>query len=780
MDKKRKIGRDIFGVRVMSEPRVRVRQAFSSINLRHESLHNCERDPSATPSRLVPRACDDGTPVSMTKEDIEALLNMKMKGKNKFDFKGKSEQMMDYIRRLRTCIRGLQESEASYILQKAQLQHQLLDERRDHNQTEEQLKAKQSELETSINELKLMCGALEDKLQHSEIQKESILADHDRDVENLQTAHKEIGRLVEVSDNFRKDFESASQQVASLQDINKRLQEYNTSLQIYNSKLQTDAAAAAEAMSKIQKEKSVMMETLSNLRSNSVALQEQLNQAKASLQEGAKQRKLLMDEEEKLRAELQHVSVDMKQQAEQLELFAAENARYKECTGKSAKDLEMLSRKATTLEVNYASQAEEIMGLRSQLEVANHKLQMSEGLLMQHKSEGVEKKMAIEELRHRLADAELSVHEGELLRRKLHNTILELKGNIRVFCRVRPLLPDDEGYNVEEPSVLQYPNSMELLGRGIELIHAQGQKHAFTFDKVFGPEAGQEDVFLEISQLIQSALDGYKVCIFAYGQTGSGKTHTMLGNTDDINQKGVIPRSLEQIFKASQSLSAQGWSFQMQASMLEIYNETIRDLLAPVSKVDMAAKQYLVKHDSNGNTSVSDLTLVEVTKWKEVSSLLHRASQSRAIGKTAMNEQSSRSHCVFTLRISGLNESTDQQVHGVLNLIDLAGSERLSRSGSSGDRLKETQAINKSLASLGDVILAIANREQHIPYRNSKLTYLLQPCLGGDSKTLMFVNISPEPKSVSESLCSLRFAAKVNACEIGVPRRNTHARLAYC
>lgn len=194
------------------------------------------------------------------------------------------------------------------------------------------------------------------------------------------------------------------------------------------------------------------------------------------------------------------------------------------------------------------------------------------------------------------------------------------------------------------------------------------------------------------------------------------------------------------------------------------------------SRPENGGKQYTIKHDANGHTHVSDLTVVDVQSSSKVSSLLRRAAQSRSVGKTQMNENSSRSHFVFTLRISGVNESTEQQVQGVLNLIDLAGSERLSKSGSTGDRLKETQAINKSLSSLSDVIFALAKKEEHVPFRNSKLTYLLQPCLGGDSKTLMFVNVSPDPSSTGESLCSLRFAARVNACEIGIPRRQTSMR----
>ncbi|CAM6126329.1 unnamed protein product [Calypogeia fissa] len=803
-DKKRKLGRELER-RLMSELKPRVRQAFLALNSRSDSSPSQMRTPtSITPRKGGVRAEGD-VPVNVNAIDVEALLSMKMTGKNKFDYKGKSEQMMDYIKKLRACIRQFQDLETSLTLDKEELRRQLEDERESREQSETILKEKQDELEEDISKLKEKCKQLEEKLVKTEADNENLRKAREKDAEALLAAEKETSRLLEEVDKTSKEVANLSQQVGSLQDINKRLQEYNTSLQQYNSKLQSDATIAAEATSRTLKEKAAIMETLSALRGHTSALQDQLDTTKkamqgalkenterkeeaermreelrVTLQEKLKLNKELKEEAERMRSDIQRLSEDRDQKAAELLALTTENARYKECTGKSAAELELLSSKAMALEEGYESQGEQMKVLRQQLEFTQQKLKMAERRISENENKGLEYKGRMEDLQKRLIEAEAKLHEGDELRRKLHNTILELKGNVRVFCRVRPLLPDDDHAGAAEP-IIQYPTSTEFAGRGIELVQNQGQKHTFSFDKVFGPEVTQEDVFVEISQLVQSALDGYKVCIFAYGQTGSGKTHTMLGSQDLREERGVIPRSLEQIFKTSQAMSSQGWSFRMQASMLEIYNETIRDLLARPSKEDTArsenggtpAKQYIVKHDLTGNTTVSDLTLVDVSNWKEVSSLLQRASQSRSVGKTAMNEQSSRSHCVFTLRLSGTNESTEQQVHGVLNLIDLAGSERLSRSCSTGDRLKETQAINKSLSSLGDVILAIGNKEQHIPYRNSKLTYLLQPCLGGDSKTLMFVNISPDSKSLNESLCSLRFAAKVNACEIGVPRRQT-------
>lgn len=325
-----------------------------------------------------------------------------------------------------------------------------------------------------------------------------------------------------------------------------------------------------------------------------------------------------------------------------------------------------------------------------------------------------------------------------------------------------------------ESGAVSYPKSGENIGRGIKLMH-NAQAYSFTFDKVFEHSASQEHVFIEISQLVQSALHGYKVCIFAYGQTGSGKTYTMMGNPELDDQKGMIPRSLEQIFQASQALNSQGWKYKIQASMLEIYNETLRDLLAMnrMAAQDGTSSKCSIKHDDSGNIQVSNLTVVDVTSISQFSLLLRQAARRRSVGRTHMNEESRRSHCVYTLRIFGVNEGTAQQVHGVLNLIDLAGSQCLNKSRATGERLKETEAINTSLSSLNAVILSIARKEKHVPFRNSMLTSLLEPCLGGDSKTLMILNLSPEVSSTGESLCSLRVAARVNSCEIGIPRRET-------
>ena len=381
----------------------------------------------------------------------------------------------------------------------------------------------------------------------------------------------------------------------------------------------------------------------------------------------------------------------------------------------------------------------------------------------------------IEERDRKISELEAQLLKGEELRRQMHNRIQELRGNVRVFVRTRPFLPGDK--QSSDPSIDVFPD-----GENLSIVDPRnGNPHDFRFDMVFPPSAGQDQVFQEVSDFVQSALDGYNVCLFSYGQTGSGKTHTMQGSGNGA-MRGIIPRAVEQILDQAQVARKQKWDFKMSASFLEIYNEDLRDLLATMQKRSASSKaeKLSIKRTKEGKSYVEGLTEVTIETqdasegMKHLDALMSVAARARSVASTKMNAQSSRSHSVFMLHLRGYNEENGSTMEGTLNLCDLAGSERLDRSGASTDakRLRETQAINKSLSCLGDVFNALAHRSSHVPYRNSKLTYLLQDCLSGDGKAMMFVNLSPTTASCGESLCSLRFAQRVNQVELGTAKKN--------
>ncbi|KAK6917386.1 Spindle pole body-associated protein Vik1/Cik1, microtubule binding domain [Dillenia turbinata] len=619
-DKRRKIGTTrVAGVGT----RVRGRQALSAL------------DPEQNATDLVSNVSSDvGGVVEFTKDEIEALLNEKLKGK-KFDLKGKLEQMTEYIKKLRLCIKWLQDVEEAHVVEKEKLQITLQTAETKLADMEVEMKNKDEEQALLLAGLRTDYAILQEKFRKEESDKLDAIDCHKREKEARDAAEKRQASLLEELKKAQQEQQTAIQKFSSLETMYTNLQEYNKSLQQYNSKLQTDLGVANETGKRIEKEKAVIVENLSGLRGHCNSLQEQLNLCKASQGEVLKQKETLVKEVGCLREELQRVRDDRDSQVLQLQALTDEVKKYKESIGKSFTELDSLTSKSNALEEICSSQREQLRILEHQLASANEKLKMSDLSSLEARTEFEEQKRLVKELRELLADSEHKISEGEKLRKKLHNTILELKGNIRVFCRVRPMISDG-GAATESASIL-YPSSLETLGRGVELMQ-NGQKLAFTFDKVFNHEASQEDVFVEISQLVQSALDGYKVCIFAYGQTGSGKTYTMIGRPEALDQKGLIPRSLEQIFQTSQSLSSQGWKYKMQASMLEIYNETIRDLLSAnrANGLDTAraengvsGKQYTITHDANGNTHVADLTIVDVSDTREVSSFLRQAAQSR-------------------------------------------------------------------------------------------------------------------------------------------------------
>eukprot|EP00301_Raphidiophrys_heterophryoidea_P014898 c23377_g1_i1.p1 GENE.c23377_g1_i1~~c23377_g1_i1.p1 ORF type:complete len:269 (+),score=62.92 c23377_g1_i1:35-808(+) len=239
---------------------------------------------------------------------------------------------------------------------------------------------------------------------------------------------------------------------------------------------------------------------------------------------------------------------------------------------------------------------------------------------------------------------------------------------------------------------------------------------------------------------------------------------------------GICSRAITELFRVARTERGADWRYTFSVALLEIYNEQIRDLLA--KEADMGkvldVKQY--EGPNGSSVGVPDLTHVPITHGTtdEVLAIMAAGMANRAIGCTNLNEHSSRSHCVFTVTIEGFNTTTGIKAHGQLHLVDLAGSERVGKSQSKGMRLVEAQHINKSLAALGNVISSLVSRTTHIPYRNSKLTYLLKDSLGGDSKTLMFCNMNPF--NYWETLSSLQFASRVRAVELGPAK--THVEVA--
>uniref|UniRef100_A0A8B9QHX3 Kinesin family member 25 n=1 Tax=Apteryx owenii TaxID=8824 RepID=A0A8B9QHX3_APTOW len=314
--------------------------------------------------------------------------------------------------------------------------------------------------------------------------------------------------------------------------------------------------------------------------------------------------------------------------------------------------------------------------------------------------------------------------------------------------------------------------------------------------KFYNASESQDTVFADVAPLLTSLLDGYNVCIMAYGQTGSGKTYTMLGpqleenfafSTEDESELGIIPRATQKVFRLLVSILSRSRSYWVEVSVVEVYNNEIFDLLAK----DSCGRVFGIKRDvvttREGKSDVPLLTYETVENISEFLHLVNKGLQLRVRHPTLVHAHSSRSHLVVTLTIttivSGDNfasspaqfETTEKlkQIKTRLQLVDLAGSECVGMSGVTGAALRETSFINRSLSALADVLGAIAEQRSHVPYRNSKLTHLLQDAIGGDAKLLVMLCISPDQKYLAESMQSLGFGTRARQVQRGqVKKKN--------
>ncbi|CDQ74576.1 unnamed protein product [Oncorhynchus mykiss] len=428
-----------------------------------------------------------------------------------------------------------------------------------------------------------------------------------------------------------------------------------------------------------------------------------------------------------------------------------------------------------------------------------------------------------------LEEKERSRTERE--RRKiLHNTLVELRGNIRVHCRVRPVLPFDDGQGstlaigpATTEEVVQAVNDDTVVVNCTRMGNL-GLNKMFEFERVHGPEDSQDVVFEEVKPLLTSLLDGYNVCIMAYGQTGSGKTHTMIGaQAEDPSgpqgeaRQGVIPKAATELFRMISEKPAE--SHTVEVSVVEVYNNEVLDLLAKDEDgVAMGAKRDVIT-TSTGTSEVPLLSYVLVRSSADVMQLISSVLRLRARCPTLVHRDSSRSHLIVTLTVSskspnalalarrlqsvkkdmqrkaqkewwsprcrranpmarqsGDEPSTAQAPFRTkLQLVDLAGSECVGMSGVTGAALWETSCINRSLSALSDVLGALAEQRPHVPYRNSKLTHLLQDAIGGDAKLLVMLCVSPTQRYMTESLQSLGFGTRARQVQKDTPRRKNIA-----
>lgn len=359
-----------------------------------------------------------------------------------------------------------------------------------------------------------------------------------------------------------------------------------------------------------------------------------------------------------------------------------------------------------------------------------------------------------------LAEMEALYKEEQVLRKRYFNMIEDMKGKIRVYCRLRPLT--EKEIALKERNVLLCVDEFTVE----HLWKEETKQH--MYDRVFDGSATQDDVFEDTKYLVQSAVDGYNVCIFAYGQTGSGKTYTIYGS--DSNP-GLTPRATSELFKIMKRESNK-FSFSLKAYMVELYQDTLIDLLLPKQAKRLKLD---IKKDSKGMVSVENVTVISISTHDELTNIIEKGSEQRHTTGTLMNEESSRSHLILSVVIESTNLQTQSVARGKLSFVDLAGSERVKKSGSSGSQLKEAQSINKSLSALGDVISSLSSGGQHIPYRNHKLTMLMSDSLGGNAKTLMFVNISPAESNLDETYNSLVYASRVRSI-INDPSKNVSSK----
>ncbi|KAG5041701.1 hypothetical protein JHK85_014177 [Glycine max] len=601
------------------------------------------------------------------------------------------------------------------------------------------LTRKVQEYEHQLEELRNEAEKIKEEVKTTD-EKETI-----RFMKEQEDKKLEISSLKKKLETKKKTYEvECSQFVEEAKDAKQKAQEYENQLKALRNKVEK---IKEEVKTENEKEIVRLMKEQEDKNLEISALKQELEKTKRTYEV---QRSQLETEAKDAKAELTQKSQEYEHRLEELrnkaekireeEKEADEKEIIRLMKEQEDKNLEISSLEQKSQE--YEHRLDELRNKIKELEVSSDSKDQKWNMKMNQMQTVINFQLSS------LQKLELSwecIKQNVMKEQTVYAEDCDRLGNIRVYCRIRPFLSGKK----EKQSIVK------LIGEN-DLVVANPSKEgkdalrSFKFNKVFGSATTQAEVYSDIQSFIRSVLDGYNVCIFAYGQTGSGKTYTMTGPNGATSETiGVNYRALNDLFKIATSRESL-IDYEIGVQMVEIYNEQ--------------------------GLAVPDASLFPVKSPSDVIKLMDIGLKNRAIGATAMNERSSRSHSVVSIHIRGKDLKTGSTMVGNLHLVDLAGSERVDRSEVTGDRLKEAQHINRSLSALGDVIFALSQKSPHVPYRNSKLTQLLQTSLGDQAKTLMFVQINSDVSSYSETLSTLKFAERVSGVELGAARSSKESK----
>ena len=335
------------------------------------------------------------------------------------------------------------------------------------------------------------------------------------------------------------------------------------------------------------------------------------------------------------------------------------------------------------------------------------------------------------------------------LRRKIHNRYMHLRGNLRVMCRVRPFLPNEKINKKSQMETILINND------SISIFQENKPEKNFEYDYIFDTKSTQQDVYEEVTLLIQSMVQGNNICIIAYGQTCTGKTYSIQG--PDAKNPGIAPRAAKELFLILSNFSKSNFfeSIRLSLTIIEIYNEQIYNLL------EESTPSLNMYEDASGNLIIPELNPISVSSYDEAMKLFKLAAKFRHTSNTEYNDRSSRSHCIFSFQLK-LTGKNGKIIRSTLHIIDLAGSERISKSHTKDEKLKkEAICINLSLHSLSTVLNSIALKANHIPYRDSKLTHFLKDSINENYNILLLLHVSPHIKDLSETISTLQFGERI-------------------